>query len=165
MGLTFINKTRVGISNPFFIFAVNKQNMVHDLSTQTGRNEYAESKAERKARLDQEIGLLSFTATKSKKYLLIPIGKINFSFKRRKNTLYIGDVKFFHDENMTMDEPTFKEVMKSMKKNKTDILTNGTEFFTRTGEREITRISHPYFYSLLDMDDEIKTKIKHLRFG
>ena len=139
--------------------------MVHDLSTQTSRNEYAESKAERKARLDQEIGLLSFTATKSKKYLLIPIGKINFSFKRRKNTLYIGDVKFFPDEDMTMDEPTFKEVMKSMKKNKTDILTNGTEFFTRTGEREITRISHPYLYSLLDMDDEIKTKIKHLRFG
>jgi hypothetical protein len=66
---------------------------------------------------------------------------------------------------MTMDEPTFKEVMKSMKKNKTDILTNGTEFFTRTGEREITRIGHPFFHTLLDMDDEIKSKIKHLRFG
>jgi hypothetical protein len=138
---------------------------VHELSTQAGRNEYAESKAERKARLDQEIGLLSFTATKSKKYLLIPIGKLRFSFKRRKNMLYVGDVTFFHNENMTMDEPTFKSVMKSMKTNKTDILTNGTEFFTRTGEREITRISHPFFYTLLDMDNEIKSKIHHLRFG
>jgi hypothetical protein len=116
-------------------------------------------------KLRQEIGLLSFTATKSKNYLLIPIGNINFSFKRRKNRLYVGDVTFFHNENMTMDEPTFKEVMKSMKKNKTDILTNGTEFFTRTGEREITRISHPFFYTLLDMDEEIKSKIKQLRFG
>jgi hypothetical protein len=55
--------------------------------------------------------------------------------------------------------------MKSMKKNKTDILTNGTEFFTRTGEREITRIEHPNYYALLDMNDEIISKIRHLRFG
>ena len=138
---------------------------ISNLDNQNERNEYAESKLERKARLDQEIGLLSFTATKTRKYNLIPIGNIQFSFKRRKNRLYVGDVTIYHDENMTMDEPTFKEVMKSMKKNKTDILTNGTEFFTRTGEREITRISHPFFYTLLEMDDEIKSKIKHLRFG
>lgn len=139
--------------------------MIHDLSTQKGRNEYVESKEERKARLDQEIGLLSFTATKSRKFLLIPIGNINFSFKRVANKVYVGDVKIYHDESMTMDEPTFKAVMKAMKANKTDVFTNGTEFFTRTGEREITRISHPQFHTLLDMDDEIKEKIHHLRFG
>lgn len=138
---------------------------IHDSSTQKGRNEYAESTAERKARLDKEIGLLSFTATKSRKFLLIPIGNVNFSFKKTANKLFIGDVNIYHDESMTMDEATFKAVMKAMKVNKTDVLTNGTEFFTRTGEREITRISHPHFYSLLDMDDEIKAKIRQLRFG
>ncbi len=125
----------------------------------------AEYKANEKKVKDQEIGLLSFTATKSRKYLLIPIGNIKFSFKRRANYCYIGDVSIYHNESMTMDEPTFKAVMKSLKANKTDLLTNGTEFFTRTGEREITRISHPQFYSLLTMDDEIKAKIHHLRFG
>jgi hypothetical protein len=125
----------------------------------------AEYKANEKKAKDQEIGLLSFEATKTKKFNLIPIGNLNFSFKRRANRLYVGDVTFYHNENMTMDEPTFKALMKSLKANKTDILTNGTEFFTRTGEREITRIEHPQFYSLLDMDDEIKAKIKHLRFG
>lgn len=114
---------------------------------------------------DQEIGLLEFTATRTQKYHLMPIGDLRFSFKRRKNFLYVGDVSFYHNENMQMDEPTFKKVMKSMKENKTDILTNGTEFFTRTGERTITRISHPQFYSLLDMTDEIKAKIHHLKFG
>jgi hypothetical protein len=125
----------------------------------------AEYKANEKRIKDQEIGLLSFTATKTQKFLLIPIGNIKFSFKRRKNCLYVGDVNIYHNESMTMDKDTFKMVMKAMKDNKTDILTNGTEFFTRTGESSITRIEHPHFYSLLTANDEIIAKIKHLRFG
>lgn len=93
-------------------------------------------------------GYVTFTATKEKKFTLTPIGKIRFSFENRKDCIYIGDLQINHETSMKMDDLSINMVMKMMKENQTEVLTNGVKFYTRTGNN-ITEISHESFADLL----------------
>jgi hypothetical protein len=106
---------------------------------------------------------MKFT-TKPKTLNLIPIGNINFSFnKQRKGKLYVGDIHILHNTSVDIDKETEKALHKLMKEHKTEVLTDGCDFFTTTGEK-VTRIEHPSFNSLLSLEEN-KMKIHNLRFG
>jgi len=104
---------------------------------------------------------MKFTGTK--KFNLIPIGNINFSFKKRKGKLWVGEMYIKHDTSVTIDKETEKALHKLMKAEKTELLTDGTDFFTTTGEK-ITQIDHSSFRGLLEAEEN-KLKIHNLRFG
>jgi hypothetical protein len=105
---------------------------------------------------------MKFT-TKPKTLNLIPIGNINFSFTKRKGKLWVGELNIKHDTSMDIDKETEKALHKLMKVNNTEVLTDGRDFYTTTGEK-ITQIDHPSFDSLLSLEEN-KMKIHNLRFG
>lgn len=87
---------------------------------------------------------------------LTPIGKVRFRWSRnfRRDTeiqnVYIGDVEILNETDRNIDKDTYKALMKEMKEKNTDLLTDGTNFFTTRGEK-ITQIKHGGFESILNM--------------
>ena len=77
--------------------------------------------------------------------------------------MYVGDVNILHATDAPIDKATYTALMKEMKKAKSDLLTDGMDFFTTRGEK-ITQIKHPIFAAILEADEN-KEKIKQLRFG
>jgi hypothetical protein len=105
---------------------------------------------------------MKFT-TKPKTLNLIPIGNINFSFSKRKGKLWVGELNIHHNTHVDIDKETEKALHKLMKAEKTEVLTDGSDFYTTTGEK-ITQIDHPSFRGLLEAEEN-KLKIHNLRFG
>ena len=101
--------------------------------------------------------------TGTKTLNLITIGNINFSFSKRKGRLWIGEMHIKHDTSVDIDEKTEKTLHKIMKADKTEVLTDGRDFYTTTGEK-ITQIEHSSFNGLLTAEEN-KMKIHKLRFG
>lgn len=110
---------------------------------------------------------MKFTGYKN--FNLIPIGNVSFSFKRKtkvngtKVTISVSELHILHDTDVNIDKETEKALMKEMKTAKSDLLTDGTDFFTTRGNK-ITQIKHHLFYTILN-DAEYKQKIHELRFG
>jgi len=90
---------------------------------------------------------------------LIPIGKVSFKFTRnfKRNTekqfVYVGDVHFMEESNMKITPETEKALMKMMKLAKSDLLTDGRDFYTTRGAM-ITQINHGSFNGILNMAKE-----------
>ena len=91
---------------------------------------------------------LQMTLTKTKTYSLKPFGrfwiKTNASEQAKKNpkTLDFYNLRIDHSTGMPYSPEDEKEFVKYMKKNGTDILTDGTNFYTRVHDNW-TEVSHP----------------------
>ncbi len=87
---------------------------------------------------------------------LIPIGKVSFKWNKnfRRNTerqnVYIGEVNIMCETDRKITTETYDALMKLMKKAKSDLLTDGRDFYTTRGE-VITQIKHGSFHSVLEM--------------
>jgi hypothetical protein len=84
----------------------------------------------------------------TKKLHLVPVGNVSFSFKKRKDKLYIGEIDIKHETLVNITPEVEKALHKLMKAEKSELLTDGNYFYTTTGE-SITQIAHPTFYPLL----------------
>ena len=90
---------------------------------------------------------------------LIPIGKVRFRFnnKFRRNTetqnVLISEVDIMCDTDRMITPETEKALMKMMKKAKSDLLTDGRDFYTTRGNK-ITQIYHGSFNSVMSMEQE-----------
>ena len=86
---------------------------------------------------------------------LIPIGKVSFKWRKnfRINTerqnIYLGDVHIMCETDRNITKETFDALMGLMKKAKSDLLTDGRDFYTTRGE-VITQIAHGSFNSILN---------------
>jgi len=101
------------------------------------------------------------TLTKVKQYELKPYGKFVLKWKIRghetPNQIAISEVDLDHGEAMPMTESQEKAVVKMMKQFKTDILTDGNKFFTRTNSG-LTPIWHKKL-SMYKSDEAFKTVV------
>jgi hypothetical protein len=110
---------------------------------------------------------MKFTGTKN--FNLIPIGNISFSFDKRTKIgekqiiLNVNEVSILHNTSVKIDAETEKLLHGEMKKHKTDLLTDGDDFFTTTGGK-ITEIRHRFFSDFLT-DEKYKEQIFKLKFG
>jgi hypothetical protein len=83
--------------------------------------------------------------TKTRTYNLSPYGNFYFVWGKKKvkrpNQIDVGSITIKHDTAMPLTPEQEKSVVSLMKKNKTDILTDGTHFYTRTNDG-LTEIWH-----------------------
>lgn len=92
---------------------------------------------------------MELTLVKTKTYQLEPYGYFNLKWKIRgqakPNQILIDDLDMFHGESMPLSVEQDKEVVKMMKKHKTEILWDGNyNYYTRTGSG-FTRVWHKKF--------------------
>lgn len=109
---------------------------------------------------------LKFTGTKT--FRLIPIGKVSFSFKRKtnlshdfsKDIINVDEINILceTDVNITAEQETI--LLKTMKKAKTDLLSDGHSFFTTRGKK-ITEIRHSRFREILNHDEDVINKFRY----
>lgn len=92
---------------------------------------------------------MEITLTKTRNYNLLPFGKFILKWNTPKvvkpNQIPLNELQIYHDTAMPMDEKTDKEIVKLMKKSKTDILTDGSKYYTRVNNG-LTQVYHPKFY-------------------
>jgi hypothetical protein len=98
------------------------------------------------------------TLTKVKQYSLEPYGKFALKWKQSKNEtpnhIWINEVDLDHSEAMPMSEVQENTVVKMMTLFKTDILTDGSRYFTQTNSG-LTPIRHKKL-SLYASDEAFK---------
>lgn len=74
---------------------------------------------------------------KKVKYNLEPYGKFTIKWNTKQgwkpNIIPYGELRYNYDSGMPLSEEQDKEVIKLMKKYKTDILTDGEKYYTRIG--------------------------------
>ena len=101
---------------------------------------------------------------------LIPIGKVSFKWNKnfRRNTerqnVYIGEVNIMCETDRNISTETYDALMKLMKKAKSDLLTDGRDFYTTRGQ-VITQIKHGSFHSVLEMAKAEGVDINVLLYG
>ena len=88
---------------------------------------------------------LTMTLVKTREYKLQPYGKFALKFKTKKNYLPniipLFELDILHETSYPLTSEQEKVVIKLMKKTKTDVLTDGEKYYTRTNGG-ITEISH-----------------------
>jgi hypothetical protein len=100
---------------------------------------------------------VKFTATKT--FNLIPIGNLNFTFNsnvkdgRNPKFMWVSDVTIMHETKVKISDEDEAALFKLMRKQKSDLLTDGRYFYTTTG-KSITQIAHPQFIEILDAEKE-----------
>jgi len=105
---------------------------------------------------------LNFVGTK--KFRLIPIGKVSFTFAQKtkitpeRALINANDMHFMCETDADISPEVKKALMSEMKKAKTDLLTDGHDFFTTRGDK-ITQIGHRYFYTILGENKELVHKL------
>lgn len=90
---------------------------------------------------------MELTLTKTKTFKLKPYGRFNirFTYKPRSpRTIPFSEMDIDHDTSMPFTEQQEKDIIKLMKKHKTDILTDGgyLGFYTRAGAGEFASLCH-----------------------
>jgi hypothetical protein len=103
---------------------------------------------------------LSLDLIKTKRYELQPFGRFYFKWKKGKeipHLIYIGELTIKHDTGMPLNPEQEKILLKAMKKNKTDVFTDGFYYYTRVG-KELTQIYHKKF-DLYQTDEAFKSLI------
>lgn len=110
---------------------------------------------------DKHSDKMFLTLTKTKQYELQPYGKFVLKWKQSKNEtpnqIWIAEVRMFHNDAMPLSEVQEKTVVDKMKKFKTDILTDGDRYFTRTGSG-LTPITHKKL-SMYKTDEAFKIAV------
>lgn len=80
---------------------------------------------------------MELTLTKKINYNLEPYGKFVVKFKTKQgwkpNIIPMDELNLMHDTAMPVTGEQDKEIIKLMKQNKTDILTDGEKYYTRFG--------------------------------
>lgn len=90
---------------------------------------------------------------------LIPIGRVRFTFSKsfRRNTetqyIHVNDLHILCETDRNITPETEKALMKMMKDAKSDLLTDGRDFYTTRGNK-ITQIKHGSFSSIMNMHKE-----------
>lgn len=81
----------------------------------------------------------------TKKFSFLPFGNFTISMaknpKNSPNVLDFNTLSIFQDSRVKVTEHGDNEIVKMMKKYKTDILIDGIEFYTRLGD-DICRVDH-----------------------
>jgi hypothetical protein len=101
---------------------------------------------------------------------LIPIGKVSFKFNKKfpRNTerqyVYIGEVNIMCETDRKISKETYDALMKLMKKAKSDLLTDGRDFYTTRGA-VITQIAHGSFHSILEIAKAEGVDINVMLYG
>lgn len=93
-----------------------------------------------------------------KKFKLTPIGDIAFVFdsksRRKGKRILVRDVDIIQSNRHRVSEADNKRLMKEMRKKGSDLLTDGTRFYTTFGT-DIGEIKHPQFKKELELDREL----------
>ena len=89
---------------------------------------------------------MELTLIKTRTYNLKPYGKFYFKWKTpmgglKPNQIFVGSLHIKYDTAMPLTKEQEKEVIKMMKQNKTDVLTDDTHFFTLTNDG-LTEVWH-----------------------
>jgi hypothetical protein len=88
---------------------------------------------------------MELTLIKTKTYKLEPYGKFVIKWNTRQghlpNIIPFDELRISHETSMPMSKEQDKEVVKLMKKHKTDILTDGDKYYTRVNDG-LTEIGH-----------------------
>ena len=88
---------------------------------------------------------MELTLTKTIEYKLEPYGKFCFKWKgsevKKPHHIWIAELTIKHDTGMPMSKEQDKAVVKFMKLNKTDVLTDGDNFYTRSND-DLVEIWH-----------------------
>lgn len=87
---------------------------------------------------------LNLDLVKTVKYELQPFGRFYFKFgggKEIPHIIRIGELRIMHETGMPLTPEQEKTLLKAMKKNKTDVFTDGNAYYTRVGT-ELTEIYH-----------------------
>lgn len=98
---------------------------------------------------------------------LIPIGRVKFKFNKRGWTnaetqyVLVSEIDIMCKTDRYISEETEKTLLKMMKKAKSDLLTDGRDFYTTRGNK-ITQIAHGGFHSIMNMEEE---KINEFLYG
>ena len=101
---------------------------------------------------------------------LIPIGKVYFKWSKKfkvnhdRQDVYIGEVNIMCETDRNISKETYDALMKLMKKAKSDLLTDGRDFYTTRGQ-VITQIKHGGFHSILEMTKAEGVDINILLYG
>jgi len=110
---------------------------------------------------------MELTLIKTRTFKLEPYGKFKISMarhpKKSPNIIDLRELTIDHDTKMPFTEEQEKEVIKLMKKHKTDILTDGSYFgfYTRISDGEFASlglIRHPYLVKYRE-DDGFKALV------
>ena len=98
---------------------------------------------------------LEFTLTKKRNYSLTPFGRFiikwapSKTLKTKEHIIPIAELTIFHDTSMPCSVETDDNIVKFMKKHKTDILIDSdNRFFTRIGIG-FSRVEHSKLLSFL----------------
>lgn len=93
---------------------------------------------------------MKLTLTKTETFKLKPYGKflISMARKPKPHVISLHELKINHETSMPFTEQQEKDIIKLMKKHKTDILTDDSYFgfYTRAGGGQfasLCRVSHP----------------------
>lgn len=102
-----------------------------------------------------------FELKKVELYNLQPYGKFTIKWKTRQGHLPriipVDELHIKHDTTMPIDDETDNKIIKFMKKNKTDILTDGYRFYTRAGNG-FTEVWHKKL-SMYKTDEAFKSAV------
>ncbi len=90
----------------------------------------------------------------TKKLNLIPIGKIRFGWRVVRNYTFVhaNELCILTETDVNITTEQYNALMKLMKKS--DLLTDGRDFFTTRGNT-ITQIKHPSFAAILAENKEL----------
>lgn len=104
---------------------------------------------------------MKITLTKTRTYELQPYGKFVIKDRTRQghlpNIIPLDELRINHETGMPMSGEQDKLIVGMMKKAKTDILTDGYNFFTRTGSG-FTEVWHKKL-SLYKSDEAFKSAV------
>ena len=105
---------------------------------------------------------MKLTLTKSVDYNLKPYGYFTIKWRTDQghlpNIIPFNELEILHDTTMPMSEEQDAEVVKFMKKNKTDILINEDgDYYTRAGSG-FTRVRHKKL-AMYGYDEGFKTAV------
>lgn len=95
--------------------------------------------------------ILNLTLVKTRKYILKPFGRFTIKWRCSKalaekaHILPYDETRFQYDSGMPYTPEQEKEFVKFMIKHKSDVLTDGREFYTRMGDNWC-EITHPKLY-------------------
>ena len=98
---------------------------------------------------------------------LITIGQVRFRWNKKFRhdghtmNILVADMTTHCETDRNITPETEKALHKMMKKNKSELLTDGHHFYTTTGTK-LTRVSHPSFAQLKNIYSE---EIHELLFG
>ena len=116
------------------------------------------------------------TLTKVERYDLVAFGRFIIKWNcsealaKKPHILPYANVRFNDATGMPYTGEQEKEFCKYMKKYKTDVLTDGRDFYTRMGDNWLT-ISHPKLYNykeflrIQNLDDCLETWEKYINMN